>query len=1068
LNEAGKDVAKKAGRTPLTFHQLDSKKGTERFHDAITAAKDKLKFGASVHAYDAGEYANTKMYVTPDDKAGFALKPDGDIVSAFSSKSKVQRAGDSILALAVQQGGKKLDAFDTVLPAIYSDNGFRAVARLKWNDEFAPPDWDYKTFGKFNGGRPDVVFMVHDPDNAKPYKPGDGKLVKSYDEAVALQDAAIKEIDKGKGKHPGEGYSKEAYVDKNGVIQTNSVYDAQRALFENRKVELKQVKQVSTLIKRLGETAAEMAEHGEDAPVFNLCNVTVKGTNLFCADQIGIPRAEMPVIPAKRTKDFIAHLKSLGYDIKKDNEESRNLRASQSEISGAKVAVQMQRIKEDGFYKRLVISRDNYILDGHHTWAGQLGLDAKDGDLENDGREVKVARVDISITKLIDEADKWTKAEGIAKKPAGQKEYKLISLKQAQAELDPAAYRKFADIAYRFFAVNTHLGRSIDEILITVPVKEWDESKHPRDPAGEPTGGQFTSGGGGGAAGEGTGTTAVEKPKLDPEVVAVGGDAWNRETAVHLETQYQQARPEIEKLAQAAPGQSAAASTSSDDEDDEAFVPEEWDQLSAAQQDSGKEQWKSQNKNSYIDSEVQNWYDSGGALDDAKYMVAENFNSDFGSNGEWAADALIEYRKEREEAREPELPFTNKQILESLFLTYDHNGEGTGDLKIEFDPTKLQEPVGYNAGQGTLPGIEPMKPEDFLTPEMRESISKTIEDAFDDAAEKKSGSMEAPNYLGDSVDEYMDTEWDDSMDDDSKFNWIKHNTDIIDDSGSSYPSVESESYTDVSELPKKYDPLNDTSGKDYQNTQKLARYLSVKRAVDVLASRSAAAPEIEGTEIGDAEWKSTMEKRLARIDSKLWTAWKQSSTSQDGKLLQVLAAAELGGRLNQKTRDTIDPNAMKNYADSAYSSVGGWAGLRAYTRAKWETTQYLLDKAGIKTLNLYRGISLPAGMDYQKALRHYDAGQDIAGHRYMPTLDVVRNGAASTTTDPSVANDWGGGDRVVLRAQVPRTAAISVPAFGINIKSEHEVVVTGTAWHGWDAWAERAPTFDDVPLKKAA
>jgi hypothetical protein len=331
--------------------------------------------------------------------------------------------------------------------------------------------------------------------------------------------------------------------------------------------------------------------------------------------------------------------------------------------------------------------------------------------------------------------------------------------------------------------------------------------------------------------------------------------------------------------------------------------------------------------------------------------------------------------------------------------------------------------------------------------------------------------MDAPDYLGDSVDEYMEEKWDHSMDDDDKFNWAKNHTDLIDDSSSGGSPVESETYIDVHELPKTFDPLNDTSGKDYQNTQKLARYLSVKRAIDVLASRPAAAPEIEGTEIGDAEWKSTMEQRLARVDSRLWTAWKQSSTSQDGKLLQVLAAAELGGRLNQKTADMIDPNAMKNYADASYSSVGGWAGLRAYVRAKWETTQYLLDKAGIKTLNLYRGISFQDHATYQKLLplmRHYDAGQDIAGHRYMPTLDVLRNGAASTTTDPSVANDWGGGDRVVLRAQVPRTAAISVPAFGINIKSEHEVVVTGTAWHGWDAWAERAPTFDDVPLKKAA
>jgi hypothetical protein len=294
--------------------------------------------------------------------------------------------------------------------------------------------------------------------------------------------------DGGKGKHPGKGYSAGAYIDKHGVIQTNNVYDAQRALFEDRKVELQQVKQISTLVKRLGETAAEMAEHGETAPVFNLCNVSVKGTNLFCADQIGIPRVEMPVIRAGATKDFIKYLKKQGYAIEKGNERAANLRATQNEISGVKVAAAVQKIKDRGFYKRLVISKDDYILDGHHTWAAQLAIDSKAGTLKSD-KEVKIARVDISITKLIAEAEKWT--GGAGKKPASEapKAYRLISLKQAQQELEPAAYQKFADVAYRFLAANGHLARGFDDIMITVPqLKDWDESKHPREPAGSSEG----------------------------------------------------------------------------------------------------------------------------------------------------------------------------------------------------------------------------------------------------------------------------------------------------------------------------------------------------------------------------------------------------------------------------------------------------------------------------------------------------------------------------------------------------------------------------------------------------
>ena len=247
------------------------------------------------------------------------------------------------------------------------------------------------------------------------------------------------------GASAGEGYSSSARL-IDGVIHTNNVYDAQRALFENRRVELKQIRQVSTLIQRLGETAAEMLEQGDKAPVFNLCNVSVEGTNLFCAESKGIPRVKMPVIRAKKTKEFVAYLKGRGYSMEKGLERADHLRSTQDEIDGAKVAANMTRIDKEGFYKRIIVSRDGYILDGHHTWAGQLGVDARDGSLKND-KHVRITRVDISITKLLAEAETWTGGKG--KKAAGQD----------AIDYDP---------------------------------------EQPRDPAGTSTGGQWTSGGSGG------------------------------------------------------------------------------------------------------------------------------------------------------------------------------------------------------------------------------------------------------------------------------------------------------------------------------------------------------------------------------------------------------------------------------------------------------------------------------------------------------------------------------------------------------------------------------------------
>ena len=413
-----------------------------------------------------------RTFLSRDAKSGFAIKGD-DVVSLFKHPSSTAKhVADAALKQAIANGGRRLDAFDTLLPGMYAKSGFRAVARLKWDDKHAPAGWDKETFKEFNKGEPDVVFMVHDAEHAGKYKPGDGKRVKSYDEGKAEQDKALAKIH----AHPGAGYSKDSWVDQKGVIHTDNVHDAAYALFQNKKVELHQIKQVSTLIHELGAQAKSWQQQGKEAPVFNLCNVSVEGTNLFCAESKGVPRVEMPVIPAKRTKDFIKYLRGQGYNVEKDTERADHLRATQSEISGAKVAASMDRIEKEGFYKRLVVSRDDYILDGHHTWAGEIGVEASKGTL-GDEKTVKIARVDISITKLIDEANKWMKEQGLAKKPASE------------------------------------AAKTLGEVI-----REWFERQPGHDVSDEPRdeSGRWTEGGGGGDG------AAPEAPKSDEDMRLVG------------------------------------------------------------------------------------------------------------------------------------------------------------------------------------------------------------------------------------------------------------------------------------------------------------------------------------------------------------------------------------------------------------------------------------------------------------------------------------------------------------------------------------------------------------------
>jgi uncharacterized membrane protein (UPF0127 family) len=130
-----------------------------------------------------------RPFLSQDGRTGFALNGD-DIVSVFRHPQG-QVGAQHALQWATDLGGRRLDAFDTTLPKFYSDAGFKPVSRLPFNDQFAPEGWDYDTFKNFNGGRPDVVHMVYDPENRSSTG---GEPITSYDQGADLQRKALKEI----------------------------------------------------------------------------------------------------------------------------------------------------------------------------------------------------------------------------------------------------------------------------------------------------------------------------------------------------------------------------------------------------------------------------------------------------------------------------------------------------------------------------------------------------------------------------------------------------------------------------------------------------------------------------------------------------------------------------------------------------------------------------------------------------------------------------------------------------------------------------------------------------------
>ena len=173
------------------------------FRDALIEASKDHPFGASVTVHDEDYYKQdgVRLFLTQDGKGGIALNGD-EIVSGFMAPDAVDSNSGAVLSMVdkmVELGGRRLDAFDTVLPQLYARAGFKPVARLKWNDEYAPSveggaarDWDKAQYERFNGGEPDVVFMAYDPERRwSEYNPAEGEYVDEYDQGTAAQETAV-------------------------------------------------------------------------------------------------------------------------------------------------------------------------------------------------------------------------------------------------------------------------------------------------------------------------------------------------------------------------------------------------------------------------------------------------------------------------------------------------------------------------------------------------------------------------------------------------------------------------------------------------------------------------------------------------------------------------------------------------------------------------------------------------------------------------------------------------------------------------------------------------------------
>lgn len=760
--------------------------------------------------------------------------------------------------------------------------------------------------------------------------------------------------------HPGEGYSKEAKV-VNGVLYTSNVEDAARGLQEGRKVEIDQPRGISVVLERLGEISALMIEKGEKAPTINLCNLTIKGSNLFCAQHKDIPRIEMPQMDEAQTQEFLKHLKTQGHKVTNEEQFASHLRATQNELNGVKVAGIAEKIRSGKYVTpRTVVSDDDYVLDGHHRWAAKVGNDAMDNTLTNDTK-MPVSRVHMSITQLLEEAHKFTGGKGRQglhdKKswdedlhPRGQPENKgqfgpgggSTSPKKSEAKRavgtarglvarakeagrsvreqhefevaegmapsprttsKPGATAAEALAASRaregepssakiaktraateaevvppegmtlaqMMAESDRLAgvRSTEAIVAagTNPMDEPGEAKestsgerrditaddfekagitlrtydeedavledwnkfvgmHPEEFKKQFMGGLsgsmritgdadqdiFTVSGKINGEKEFKGMIvgefdrqlnfaaksgysevfqveeAAQKHGYGKKLLAgniamyekfgfkevkvtaglkVGAYAWAKYGYVPHQSDWDVLREKIKYKVQLERGESGAGER--DTSSGNTIEAAEWGELGTDAQEETRTRWYRETHDEYLDGEIDNWRESGQALDDAKSELADRFNNE--ANPDWAASALSDVRSNYE-VEDKFIPFTDEQIMSAMTLSYESNGEGSGDMTVDWNDDKLMNPQGVDPSQKQLPGIEAVEPWQYLTEEMRESIQTRLTYKFESEAESRADDVEPPSYLGDSVEEYQDQAWED-MDDSRRLDYAR-------------------------------------------------------------------------------------------------------------------------------------------------------------------------------------------------------------------------------------------------------------------------------------------------------
>lgn len=231
--------------------------------------------------------------------------------------------------------------------------------------------------------------------------------------SAALMMAEGKRIPRKKGQKAGSKKHSDLYTDENprGTIhglKFATVADAKASVNKIKRSGKKHAHKIQAAIamEQRAKAAGKVSAAAVYRKYINAMKKKTKKMNELRIekpdpkDTLGIKRKAMPQIKSKDYEEFIKFLTKNGVKFTQDTIPAKELRAMQNQFSDEGIIKQMEKnIAQGPNTKSVIVSSDDYILDGHHRWLVAV----------NTGTDLNVYRVNMPAYELYDLVNQFEK-----------------------------------------------------------------------------------------------------------------------------------------------------------------------------------------------------------------------------------------------------------------------------------------------------------------------------------------------------------------------------------------------------------------------------------------------------------------------------------------------------------------------------------------------------------------------------------------------------------------------------------------------------------------------------------